>query len=226
MASVGALTLLMPLACSTNGDSPDLLTLKVAIHVESDPGVPLAGANVVFNGRTITTSNDNGVAKLDLRGRQGDEYEVAIVCPSGFESPAKGFEIAIQKLADPTKPPEYDVKCTPETRTAVVAIRAENGANLPVRYLGREVARTDRWGAAHVVVPELKRDGQFELELDTGVRGAEQLRPQRPTQSFTLRNRDDVFVFDQRFTIEARVVKHPVHYRPPGPVALPTRAMP
>jgi hypothetical protein len=219
LAAIGCAT-----GCSGNNEPADRVLLKIAVHVESDPGVPLPAASVVFNNKTVLTTNDDGIAKLDLRGRQGDAYTLSVVCPKGFESPSKDLEIVLKNVADPTKPPEYDVSCPPELRTAVVAVRAENGAGLPVKYLGREVARTDKWGAAHVVLRDLKKDAQFDLELDTGVRGAEALQPQSPTKSFTLKGRDDLFAFDQRFTIKAKVVKYGPARR--APVALPTRATP
>ncbi|MFI5298025.1 MAG: hypothetical protein ACHREM_08000 [Polyangiales bacterium] len=211
-------------ACGGNNEPADRVLMKIAVHVESDPGVPLPAASVIYKNNTVLTTNDDGVAKLDLRGRQGDVYTLSVVCPKGFASPSKDLDIVLKTGADPSKPPEYDVTCPPETRTAVVAVRAENGAGLPVKYLGREVARTDKWGAAHVVLSDLKRDAQFDLEIDTSIRGAEALQPQSPTKSFTLKGRDDLFAFDQRFTIKAKVVKYGPAKR--APVALPTRATP
>jgi hypothetical protein len=219
-----AMAALATAACSTRNEPADQVLLKIAVHVESDPGVPLPAASVAFGGKTVLTTNDDGDARLDLRGRQGEVYTLTVTCPKGYESPTKDLEITLKNVADPSKPPEYDVACPPETRTAVVAVRAENGAGLPVKYLGREVARTDRWGAAHVVLRDLKRNAQFELEIDTSVHGAEALQPQSPTKSFSLKGRDDVFAFDQRFTIKPKVVKYVPVKR--GPVALPTRANP
>ena len=51
-------------------------------------------------------------------------------------------------------------------RRVVVAVRAENGPNLPVTYLGRAVGRTDASGAAHVLLAMHPGD-QFSLGLDT-----------------------------------------------------------
>jgi hypothetical protein len=199
----------------------------VLVKVTGDPGRPLPGARVTYAGKTIATTGEDGIAKLELNGRQGDAYEVAVVCPAGHESPNKTLLITLRRLADPTSMAEYDVTCPKATRSVVVAVRAENGAGLPVLYLGREVARTDGSGAAHVLLANLPRDAQFDLMLDTSGKSAEQLRPKSPRASFAVKGQDDVLVFDQHFTIEAKPhVYHPVKKKPPGPVALPTKITP
>ena len=58
----------------------------------------------------------------------------------------------LRRLAEPSKVPAYQATCPPTTRAIVVAVAAENGAGLPVLYLGREVARTDASGAASVLL--------------------------------------------------------------------------
>ena len=88
-------------------------------------------------------------------------------------------------------------------------MRAENGPNLPVVYLGKEVARTDAAGAAHVLL-SLKPGDQFEISLNTSERGSERLRPQNPAVAFVVKGRDDIMTFDQHFAIE----KKPVYYKP------------
>lgn len=110
----------------------------------------------------------------------------------------------IKRLTDTNKKPEYDVTCPPTTRTVVVAVRADNGPNLPVMYLGREAARTDTAGAAHVMM-KLKPDEGFSLVLATD--GNDRLRPQNPSASFIVRDHDDVFTFDQKFDLEKKVVR-------------------
>jgi hypothetical protein len=84
----------------------------------------------------------------------------------------------------------------------VVAVRADNGRNLPVYLLGREVARTDASGAAHVLI-EAAPGEQFELTLGTQGPGGEHLRPQNPAMKFAVKNQDELFTFDQRFIVDA-----------------------
>jgi hypothetical protein len=96
--------------------------------------------------------------------------------------------------------PLYEVSCPPEVRTIVVAVRATQGPDLPVMYLGKEVARTDASGAAHVQL-RLHPEERFELMLST--EGREQrLRPENPTAVFVAKDRDEILFFDQRFEVE------------------------
>lgn len=220
---VAPLALLLSLASACGGEAKEKPPVEVLIKVDSDPGKPIKGANVLFNGKAIATTDETGAARLTLNGNEGDTYDVNVKCPTGFQSPTKPLSIPLRRLADPSKTPEYEVACPPTTRTIVVAVRAENGANLPVMYLGREVARTDSAGAATVLLANLDADSQFELKLDTSEKGNEVLRPQNPASVFTIKRADDVFTFDQKFVVEKpKAVWHPV-IKKTGPVALPTK---
>jgi hypothetical protein len=177
--------------------------LEVVVRVNGDPGQPIKGAALLFNGQKVSTSGDDGVARLKLTGKDGESFDVAVSCPDGFQSPSKPIQVVLKRLADDKKP-EYDVACPPTVRTVVVAVRADGGANLPVLYLGREVARTDTAGAAHVLL-KLKPDEPFDLVLGTTENAS--LRPQNPFASFVVKDHDDVFVFDQRFEQEKKKPK-------------------
>ncbi len=219
-----ALPIVLLLAsCKEPLAAKEKLPLEVQVKVTSDPGKPLEGANVVFAGKTIATTDDTGTAKLTLTGNDGDSYEVTIKCPQKYVSPTKSTVIPLRRLEGST--PEYDVSCPPATRTAVVAVRAENGAFLPVKHLGRIVARTDGAGAATVLLKDIEADTPVELVLDTTEKGMEVLRPQNPSSpAFLIKRSDEVFTFDQKFAIEPPKVK--VFYGPKksGPIALPTKS--
>lgn len=178
--------------------------LEVLIRVNGDPGQPIKDADVLYNGQKVAKSAEDGVAKLTLKGKDGEIYDVNVTCPEGFQSPSKPVQIIVKRLADPTKRPEYDVACPPTTRTVVVAVRADGGANLPVMYLGREVGRTDSAGAAHVML-RLKSEDSFDLMLSTA--DNDRLRPQNPAASFLVKDRDEVFTFDQKFGEEKKKPK-------------------
>ncbi len=175
--------------------------LEVLIRVTGDPGQPIKDATVTFNGQKVSQSGPDGVAQLKLSGKDGEVFEVSVACPEGYLSPSRPVQVVLKRLADATKKPEYAVSCPPSQRTVIVAVRADNGSNLPVLYLGREVARTDAAGAAHVML-KLKPDEQFDLVLGTG--DNDRLRPQNPFASFVVKERDEVFTFDQRFELEKK----------------------
>ena len=86
-------------------------------------------------------------------------------------------------------------------RSLVVAVRAKNGPNLPVKYLGRELARTDAEGVAHALL-KVAPSEQVTLVLDTSDPAHERLRPKNPEYTLVMRARDEVAVFDQTFTLQ------------------------
>jgi hypothetical protein len=218
-----ALASLAGCGAGCGSESKEKPPVEVLIKVESDPGKPIKGANILFNGKPIATTDDTGSARLTLNGNEGDTYDVNVKCPPGHQSPTKSLSIPLRRLTDPSKTPEYELACPPMTRTIVIAVRAENGANLPIMHLGREVARTDTSGAATVLLENLDADSQFELKLDTTEKGNEQLRPQNPASVYTIKRSDDVFTFDQKFIVEKKAtVWHPT-VKKVGPVALPTK---
>jgi hypothetical protein len=186
---------------------------EVIVRITSDPGKPLAGVDLLYNGKKASMSDASGVAKLTLKGKDGETFDLFVKCPEGFQSPTKPLQVLLRRLADPSKKPEYDAVCPPSERTAVVAVRAENAPNIPITLLGREIARTDASGAAHVVL-KVKPDDSFSLVLDTSEKGRERLRPQSPAASFTIKDHDEVFVFDKKFDLERAVFRGPVRRGP------------
>jgi hypothetical protein len=173
----------------------------VSVRITSAPGAPIKNASILYNGQPVSVTGEDGVGRLKLAGKDGERFDVTVRCPEGFQSPSKPLTVLLRRLAEPTKTPELYVTCPPTTRTVVVAVRADSGPKLPVLFLGREVARTDNSGAAHVML-RLKSDDAFDLVLGTD--GNDRLRPQNPSASFIVKDRDEVFVFDQRFEVEKR----------------------
>jgi hypothetical protein len=81
-------------------------------------------------------------------------------------------------------------------RHLVVAVRAENGPNLPVKILDRIVGRTDANGAFTYALPLRPGDG-VDLMLDTT--GIDRITPKNPSTSIVMKPYDDVVTFDQKF---------------------------
>lgn len=199
--AVFAATAAYTLGCSSGAAQTSLL--PVTIGVEGDPDVPLPGAQVYVGERTLGTTGPDGTVKLTLGGGEGQSFDLSIRCPAGYRSPAAPVSVTLRRLADPAKAPLYKASCKPTMRKVVVAVTADHGPNLPVLYLGREVARTDGAGAAHVLLL-IAPGEQFTLTLDTSGKDAEALRPRNPVATFTVVDHDDLFVFDPHFTVEER----------------------
>ena len=209
-AYVGAFGLVFGLVSCDRFKEPPPPTFDVIIRVDSDPGVPLAGAVVVRNQKDIAPTDSSGKAKLTITGSEGDTHDYFVRCPADFQSPSKPISVVLRRLTDKTRPPEYTTSCPPNVRRVVVAVRADGGPNLPVTYLGQRVAMTDASGAAHVLL-NMHPGDQFELGLDTSEKGYERLRPQNPTSPlFQVKPRDDIQLFEVKFTLErGKVVYKP-----------------
>jgi len=197
------------------GEPPPPQPFVVAVRVESDRGVPVAGANVTRGDRPLGTTGADGLATLKIAGAEGETAEVTVACPEGFQSPPKPASIRLTRLAEKSKVPEYSVACPPLTRRVVVAIRADNGPNLPVVYLDKTVTRTDASGAASFAL-EMPPGSQFTVALNTSER--KDIKPINPSRLFVVTGRDEIFLFDQKFDVEK---KKP----PPPPVVRMPRAL-
>jgi hypothetical protein len=181
-------------------DEPKHDPFEVQINVFSDPGVALPGANVLSGTRVVGHTNDAGAAKLKVGGNEGDQVELHVKCPPEYDSPAAPLVVSLKRFASGSRPPQFEARCPPATRTVVIGVRADNGPNLPVIYLGRAVARTDASGAA-VFVAKVKPSEQVDVTLGTGEPGGELLRPQNPTLTFVAKDYDDFVVLDEAFTV-------------------------
>lgn len=189
------LSCLLAFACAADKTS----SFDVLVRVEADPGRPLAGANLVREGRSLAQTDARGMAQLHLAGAPGDLVQVQVDCPSGHRSPDKLLAITLKPLLERGRKPEYRVACPPLLRSVVVAVRAQNGANLPVKYLGKEIARTDGAGACHALL-KVAPGETVTLTLDTSAAEHAQLMPQNPELKLTVPERDEVVVFDQTFS--------------------------
>jgi hypothetical protein len=189
---------------------------QLAISIFSDPGRPVAGAQVLLRTKPVGTSDASGLVKVEVVGNEGDSVGLGILCPDGFRSPERQVVASLRQLAPGSPPPRFEARCTPLLRTTVVGIRSDNGANLPVLYLGKEVARTDVSGTAHFVL-QLKPGEPVVLTLSTAEKEAEQLRPQNPSLTFVGKDQDDIVLLEQKFVVERKKVV----VRPAAPKPMP-----
>jgi hypothetical protein len=188
----------LALGCS-NSDQP--VPFPVTIRVESDPGVPLAGATLTKAGKESTPTGPDGRVTLTLFGKEGETVALFVRCPPGFVSPMAPIAVGLRRSTE-GKLPEYDALCPPSIRHMVVAVRAENGPNLPVLYLGRPIGRTNAVGAATLLFG-LHPGDALQLKLDTTEKGNERLVPASPSKSWIMKTQDDIVVLDQTFTLKA-----------------------
>ena len=216
---IGLVAALASTACGApRAEDTTKLAFEAEVVVTSDPGQGLVGAELLSDGRKLAVTGADGRARVSFRGAEGDAVEIAVRCPAGFQSPVEPIALSLRRFSSGSRGPSFATRCAPLMRTVVVGIRAEHGANLPVIYLGKEVGRTDAWGAAHVVLT-VKANEQVTLGLDTKsvTETRVKLRPESPTLTFMAKDKDDFVTLEQKFEIErtsVRVKSAPVRSGP------------
>ncbi len=209
------------LACDSLAP-PKKPSQAIVFAAESDPGAPLAAVQVQHRGKLVATTGADGTASLQITGQEGETFDFDVRCPPGHRAPEAPVSVVLRRTAGQGAAARFPIRCTPKERTLVVAVRAEGGANLPLLYLGREIARTDGSGAAHVAFRVASTDSVV-LTLDTTEQP--RLRPQHPSMSFHGAERDQITSFAQKFDAEApkpkpRPVASAAAPEPIGPVRL------
>jgi hypothetical protein len=186
----------------------------IVFAAESDPGVPLAGVQVLHRGKVAATTQADGSAPLQITGQEGETFDFDVKCPAGYRAPEAPIAVVLRRTAGAGVAARFPVRCVPRERTLVVAVRADGAPNVPVLYLGREVARTDGSGAAHVAF-RLAATESVALTLDTTEQS--KLRPQSPTMTFHGAERDQIVSFAQKFEAEVPKPKPAVVRAAPAP---------
>jgi hypothetical protein len=189
-------------SCDDEPAAPPRYPFTFLTHADGDG---LEGVQVTVNNSPVGVTNGEGVLRVDLTGPEGAPVRVSAVCPDGHRSieDAQVHNLRRVQSLDPATAArgiEVTFACPPEHRSAVVVVRTHDQVGLPIMLDGREVARTDGSGAAHLAVV-MTPGTAFQVLVDT--RHNERLRPRSPTQTFTVPDHDDIFLVDQRFVEEA-----------------------
>src|ERR1041384_746415 len=95
-ARVTPLAYLVAVACNRNPSEPEY---GLSIRVDSDPGRPLAGAQVRLAGHKLGPTEANGVVKGRARGTEGSVLSFQITCPDGFQSPSRPLAVVLRRLS-------------------------------------------------------------------------------------------------------------------------------
>lgn len=209
-------------SCNDEPAPPPRYPFTFSAHAD---GRPLEGVEIMVNERSVGRTNAEGVLRVDLSGPEGAPVRLSAICPEGHRrTDPQTMPLRRVQSLDPAaaaRGMEVVFPCPPQRRNAVVVVRTHERGDIPVLLDGREVARTDASGAAHVHVA-MEPGTTFTVLLDT--RNHERLRPSSPSQAFTVPDRDEVFVLDQRFEEEQpRRVRRVSRPRRPRPVRIATR---
>jgi hypothetical protein len=202
-SGAGVLSSLLACVSATSCEPPPPPAVAITVRARSETGAPVANADVFAGPTKVAHTDRDGSATLYITGAEGDTFFVRVDCPQGFRSPNEPLSVRRLGIAAATSVPEYDVICHELRHTMVVAVRAEGGPDLPVLYLGKEVARTDRSGAAHVTIA-MDVHERIELMLGTAGKENEKIHPQNPVSVFEMPDHDDIQVFPVTFTRDVK----------------------
>ncbi|HVW29694.1 MAG TPA: hypothetical protein VHC69_30230 [Polyangiaceae bacterium] len=201
-------------SCSrfTSNDEPkEDPPFAITMAVLGEDGQGIMGAQVLNGKKVAATTDQTGTAKLTFRGQEGTTVSLTVKCPDTYSSPAKPITFGLRHL-DPGSPaPRFEAKCVRQTHSVVVGLKTENGENLPILRLGQVIGKTDELGAAHLML-ETSPNEQVTLTLDTS--GNELLRPQNPNLTFVSKDKDEMVLLEQKFTVLKKYVPHVVKQRP------------
>lgn len=196
----------LAMACE---EPPPPAHYPVTFSAESDPGQPLSGVALTIAGAPQGQTAADGTLRIELTGDEGTSVPVAATCPSGYREPAPLSPIVLRttvSVAGAAIPGlRVTITCLPTSRRGVVVVRAGGSGvaprgGLPVMIEGREVARTDPSGVAHVSL-DMAPGQSFQVLLATAT-ASPMLRPQDPQLTFVFPDSDEIFLFDQNFDEE------------------------
>ncbi|MDP3276830.1 MAG: hypothetical protein Q8Q09_16640 [Deltaproteobacteria bacterium] len=195
-----ALAMILAAGCK---EGPDTKRYRVTFEVRADR-MPLAGVRLSVGGRPVAQTDAQGEAQLALPGTDGTQHMVTVTCPSGTRSPVNPVQVTLRTLvladqAAARRGIVQTVDCPPIERTLGVVVRTEGQSNIPIFWQGREIARTDLGGVAHLSFRVLPQT-QLQLELHTSENPL--LRPENPRQNFLIAETDDIQTWDQTFAVE------------------------
>ena len=218
-------------------DPPPPARYPVTFNAESDPGVVLPGVALNVAGAPQGQTGADGSLRIELTGDEGTAVPVSATCPTGYRDAAPLSPIVLRTtvgVGGAAAPGlRVTVSCLPVSRHGVVVVRARGDgtatrAGLPVVIEGREVARTDTSGVAHVSL-DMSPGQSFQIMLATATLSP-MLRPQDPQMTFVFPDSDEIFVFDENFDEEVPAAAPRRRHRrapaPTGPTFIPPQRIP
>jgi hypothetical protein len=189
--------LLMCLACS----APKLTRYRVTARVLSDTQEPILGAEVFDGNKLLGQTDKQGKLVIELQGNDGQIKTLSVECPNGYriEQAKKPVTLLTLQLLDKERAAQgqqLDWRCIPTERLAVLVVRTPEQDLLPVTIHGQAVAKTDKNGIAHALL-RLPPGTKFRARIETA--SNPKLVPQNPERTFAVKDRDALFLFEQRF---------------------------
>ena len=193
-------------ACS--GTTGDRVGFDLYFEARSDSGEPVRGVIITGNGQHLGITGRGGQLHAALRARDGVSLRVRAACPVGFREPVQPGVMRLRRFRSVGDSDRGELRVTIECRASerlvALVVQTNKRAGLPVLMDGRELARTNSEGVAHIpllVAP----NSTFQVTIDTSAHP--RLRPKSPLGSFAVSDADALVVFEQEFTEHEKKAK-------------------
>jgi hypothetical protein len=149
------------------------------------------------NGKQIGTTGSGGAIAFSLDAPSGKVLRIATECPAEYRSPDEEVPLRLRRIESIDSPQggalHVATRCLPRRRKTAIVVRTPGFSDLPVLMHGAEVARTDDQGTAHILLA-LAPGSEVKLKVDTS--SNPYLQPHSPSETLTVGDIDDVFVFN------------------------------
>jgi hypothetical protein len=204
-----------PIGCRSIEAPPPLPPQRVLVNVTGGGGAPIAGVVVRPSAGSAGITDEHGVATVAIAGEEGAKVDLAVACPEGYAAPADVGRVVVRRAS---RPPRIDIACKPFQHAVVVAFKTTGASNIPILYLGQEIARTDDSGYALAEL-EPKVGETLEFTLSTSDPDQRWLRPQSPRRTVLVPEGDEIVTIEEKFVEERPKVRKP----PPKKILIPRR---
>ncbi|QQR91303.1 MAG: hypothetical protein IPJ88_06130 [Myxococcales bacterium] len=177
---------------------------ELAVHTVELDGSPVRDAQVFVGDTPVGRSGVQGKLRFELSGKEGRRVAIRVKCPIAYQQQELLDTITLHQVLDvkdtaKRKAIERKFVCNALINKAVVLVKSNAPAGLPVLLDGREVDRTNEHGIAHVYI-EMAPQAEFQVKISTT--SQPELRPQEPSRVFRMPEGKEILLFEQDFSIE------------------------
>jgi hypothetical protein len=171
--------------------------LEIVIVVTTEDQVPVPGAGIALDDGTTGTTDAQGEWRLTSSRAEGSTVALMLRCPAGYAGNNAPVRLALRRFVtlegSTSAPPRQRLTCNVMTRSALLLVSAGE-PNIPILVNGAPRAVTDASGTAQL---RLQGGPTTELQVTLDTSSRPELRPQQPSQTFTLGQTAEFFTFQQ-----------------------------
>lgn len=184
-------------SCESDRSERTAHELRIEVRVESDPGVGLAGVPISIDGERVGDTDARGFARIARVAAPGQLLQLSYECPSEHAGGELPMGLRVRRYREHSSPKRVllTLTCRPRARVAVFLVNARDAGHVDVFIDGEWVEQTDSNGIAHIS-RRAPPGSEFIVELRPR---RSKLLPTKVARLFTLRDADEIFVFDQHY---------------------------